>query len=224
MPANITSAISSSSTTAVPMVLSGPRTCRAAMSDEADWAGWLKSAMGAVGGSIPGGMGAGGSAARAAAASGSTATTRNSARSRGMAESVTAGPGAALAARGHHTRRRLAVEIREDRFGGLPEEDPVALGSHEAQVRRQHDVVEAEERVAIRQRLDVEHVQRGAGDAARAQRVQQRLLVHDRLARGVDEERARFHEGQVARGDEPARLVRQPVVHADDVALAQQRV
>src|SRR2546428_13948637 len=109
--------------------------------------------MGAVGGSIPGGMGAGGSAASAAAASGSTATTRNSARSRGMAESVPAGPGAALAARGHHTRRRLAVEIREDRFGGLPEADPVALGGHEAQGRRPADVVEAEARVANGQQL-----------------------------------------------------------------------
>src|SRR6266850_7820325 len=104
--------------------------------------------MGAVGGSMPGGGGDGGSAASAAAASDSTATTRISTRSRGMAESVTAGPDAALAARGHHARRRLAVEIREDRFGGLPEEDPVALGGHETQMRRQHDVVEAEKRVA----------------------------------------------------------------------------
>src|SRR5919197_1465795 len=174
MPMNITSAISRSSTTAVPMIFSGPRMCMAATSPE-DWPGSLKSALGAVGGRMPGDDGDAGASA--------------------------------LPARGHHARRGLAVEIREDRLRGLAEEDAVALRGDEAEVRREDHVVEREQRMAFRQRLDVEHVEGGARDAACAQRLDEGALVDDGPARRVDEEGARLHEGEVAGGDESARLV-----------------
>ena len=53
IPANMTIAINNKMTTAAPRIFSGPRMCMAATRPD-DWAGWLKSAKGAVGGRIPG--------------------------------------------------------------------------------------------------------------------------------------------------------------------------
>ena len=46
-------------------------------------------------------------------------------------------------------------------------------------------------------RLLLEHVERGAGDAARLQRGDQRRLVDDRSARDVDEIRGRLHPARI---------------------------
>ena len=45
-------------------------------------------------------------------------------------------------------------------------------------------------------RLDLQHVQPGAGDATLLQHLGQRLLIDDRPAGGVDEERRRLHQRQ----------------------------
>ena len=49
-------------------------------------------------------------------------------------------------------------------------------------------------------------------------------LVHDRAARGVDENGARLHETEFARADDSGRLGREPQMDADDVARAIQFV
>ena len=47
-------------------------------------------------------------------------------------------------------------------------------------MRREHDIVELAQRMIARQRLDLEHVEAGAGDAFFAQRGDQRRLLDDR--------------------------------------------
>ncbi len=71
-----------------------------------------------------------------------------------------------------------------------------------------------------RQRLDSENVQPRAGDAAGAERLDQRLLLHDRAARGVDQDRAGLHQRELRRRDEALRLRGEPQVHAHHVARA----
>ncbi len=73
-----------------------------------------------------------------------------------------------------------------------------------------------------RQRLAVEHVDRGAGDRSLGERFDQRRLVDDRPARRVDEVRGRLHRAQRFGADEPACFARQRHVQRDDVGLGEQ--
>ena len=93
-----------------------------------------------------------------------------------------------------------------------------------AEMRRDHDVVHLAERMVERQRLDVVDVEAGAGDRFGVQRRDQRLLVDDRPARGVDEIGGRLHQPELSRADEPARAVAQHDMNGDDVGIAEQIV
>jgi len=73
-----------------------------------------------------------------------------------------------------------------DLGGGLAVEDPVDLFGDVAHVRGGGDVVQRAQRMPRRQRLGVEDVEAGTGDAPRAQRVDQSRLVDNRASRGVD--------------------------------------
>src|SRR6266702_6912730 len=68
----------------------------------------------------------------------------------------------------------LAVVIAKTFLGGV------------AEMRGQHHVVELAEGMIDRQRLDREHVDRGTRDLLLLQGFQQRRLVDDGAARGVD--------------------------------------
>ena len=81
---------------------------------------------------------------------------------------------------------RIAAEMREDRHVlGLPQ------------------------RIVGRQRLLREHVERGAGDLSRFQRLDQRRLVDHAAARDIDQIGGRLHGGEHLRADDAARLRRQ---------------
>src|SRR6266545_3724905 len=67
-------------------------------------------------------------------------------------------------------------------------------------VRREGDVREREERVVLGRRLLHHHVEAGGGDRPRRERLIQRVLVDDRAAAGVDENRAALHHRELARG------------------------
>ena len=54
--------------------------------------------------------------------------------------------------------------------------------------------------------LVLEHVEAGAGDLFARQRADQRRLVDDGAAGGVDEESRRLHQAQLARADLVMRL------------------
>src|SRR5512146_1162684 len=74
------------------------------------------------------------------------------------------------------------------------------------------------------QRLFVVDVEPGAGDVTGAQRREQRVLIDDRPARGVDKERRRLHQGQLPRADQPGRPPAELVVHRDDIGDGEQFV
>ena len=74
-------------------------------------------------------------------------------------------------------------------------------------MRRDDDVVELEQRARVR--LGREDVECGASDLARAERLEERVLVDELAARGVDESDAVTHPRERLRVDRAARLVRQ---------------
>jgi len=69
---------------------------------------------------------------------------------------------------------------------------------------------------------DVEHVEADARDRFGIQRRDQRFLVDDRPARGVDEIGGLFHQAELFRADDAARAFAQHHMDADDVALRKQ--
>ena len=72
------------------------------------------------------------------------------------------------------------------------------------------------------ERLVLEDIDRGAAEASRAQRVDERGLVDDPASRGVHEQGVRRHQRQRRAVDQPARRVRERDVDAHRVAHAQQ--
>jgi hypothetical protein len=91
-------------------------------------------------------------------------------------------------------------------------------------VRREQRVVEGAQRVRRGQRLAVVDVERGAGDAAAAQGLDQRGLVDEGAARRVDEEGPQLHAPELGRADEPARRFAEHEVNRDDVGRGQELV
>ena len=74
---------------------------------------------------------------------------------------------------------RLAGQQRSDVLDGLAVEDRVGVAGDVAQVRGEDRARRRPQRVVVRQRLLVEDVEPGAGDAAAVQRVEEGLLVDD---------------------------------------------
>ena len=72
-------------------------------------------------------------------------------------------------------------------------------------MRRDQHVLQLPQRVAVRQRLRIRDVERGAPDRARAQRLDERVRVDHRAARDVDQPRVLAHRLQLAGADEVAR-------------------
>ena len=91
-------------------------------------------------------------------------------------------------------------------------------------MRGDDDVVEREQRIAGRQRLDRKDVHAGAGDPAFRQGAHQGRLVDDRPARDVDEIGIVLHLPQLGRTDQPPRLGRQHAVDRDEIGAFEERV
>src|SRR5579864_4394946 len=81
----------------------------------------------------------------------------------------------------------LAIDKGADVVDDVGEIVLVVLPADIAEMGRDHDIVHAPERMIERQRLDVEHVEAGAGNATLIKGRDQRLFLDDRTARGVDE-------------------------------------
>src|SRR6266478_5061846 len=86
----------------------------------------------------------------------------------------------------------------------------------------EHQLGEGEERIAGGNRLLVEDIEGGAGQALVAHRVDQSLLVHQPAARSVDEKGRRLHQGQPLLAQIALRVGAQSQVQADDVGFAQE--
>jgi len=85
----------------------------------------------------------------------------------------------------------------------------VGFAGDRADMWGQDDVVETEERVALRrQRLLGVDVQRRAGDPPGAQRRCKRWRVDQRPAGGINEVSTRLHQRQLTRADQAAHLRR----------------
>src|SRR2546422_7975889 len=67
-----------------------------------------------------------------------------------------------------------------------------------------------------------QHVEPGPRDLPSRQRLQERLLVHDRPSAGVDQDRARLHHRELARAEEASRRVVEGHVQAHDVRGAEE--
>ena len=124
--------------------------------------------------------------------------------------------------RQRHHPHRLAVEEGADVVDHAGEIGAVVLRRHVAEMRREHDIVHLAQRMVERQRLDVEHVEAGAGDLVVAQGRQQRRLIDDRPARGVDDIGGRLHQAELLGADQPARALREHDVDGDEVGLPEQ--
>ena len=74
------------------------------------------------------------------------------------------------------------------------------------------------------QGLGIEHVERGAGDPARLQRLDQRRLIDDRAARRIDQPCRRLHERELGGAHQSDRAPTEDEMDGDDVGLAEQRV
>src|SRR3954453_9044924 len=122
-------------------------------------------------------------------------------------------------ASGQLPRQPSALGEGVDRLDHLAVMDAQAVLGGVAEMRRQHEVVELAEGMVRWQRLDGEHVDAGAWNPLLLQRLEQRLLVHDRPARGVDEEGGRLHPRYIGGPDQPARALPQHPMDADDIGL-----
>src|SRR5207245_118711 len=96
---------------------------------------------------------------------------------------------------GLHVLQRLSVE------------DPVAFLGDVAQMRRDHRVGKVTQGMVEGQRLLVVDVEAGAGDRSLADRGDQRGLVDDRAARGVDQVGGRLHPRELTGAEKLARAV-----------------
>src|ERR1700691_6750000 len=98
----------------------------------------------------------------------------------------------------------------------------VVLAADIAEMRRDHDIVHAPERVVEGQRLDVAHVEAGAADAALAERGNQGLFIDDRPPCRVDQEGGRLHQAELLGGNGTARAIAELQVDGNDVRGATQ--
>jgi D-serine deaminase-like pyridoxal phosphate-dependent protein len=76
--------------------------------------------------------------------------------------------------------------------------------------------------VVRRKRLDVEHVEPGAGNRVAAESLDERGFVDQRPARGVDQVGGRPHQGEFVRAHDAARSVAELEVHRNDVGRREQ--
>ena len=115
----------------------------------------------------------------------------------------------------HRVRDQAALERSDDLLGDDHPGPVLRLVGRGGEVRRDDDLVELEQRAGVR--LGGEDVERGAGELARADRLDERVLVDQRAARGVDQARAVPHPRDRLAADQPARLVGQREVEGDEV-------
>ena len=88
----------------------------------------------------------------------------------------------------------------------------------------QQDSVDAVGKPRLDGWLVLVDVEPGTFDPAFPQSLDQRLLIHDRAARGVDQEMVGSHQPELALPDQMARLIVQIRVDGDEVGFAQEFV
>src|SRR5690348_7935914 len=96
---------------------------------------------------------------------------------------------------------RLAVEKSENVVDGAGVKISETFDGRKPKMRRKHRVRQIAERIVRRQRLSVIDIERGNDSSGTSGR-NQRLLIDNRTARGVDQNRALFHQREFGAADE----------------------
>src|SRR5262245_22534537 len=74
-----------------------------------------------------------------------------------------------------------------------------------------------------RQRLHVEHIETGSGDAPGLQGGDKGSLVHNRSSGRIDQDSRGLHDAEFALANHAAGFVREPQMKADNIAFTEQR-
>ena len=99
----------------------------------------------------------------------------------------------------------VAPHARDQVVDRAIEHRPAGLRGCRTDVREHDDVRQPEQRVAGIGRLDLEHIEAGAGDAVFDERTGEGDLIDDAAARRVDDDRGRLHDGDGGVVEEVAR-------------------
>src|SRR6266478_7036835 len=99
---------------------------------------------------------------------------------------------------GSNDAHRLAVEEGNDIFDNLRVGAPVVLLGYVADMRGQDHIRRQAQRVVDRQRLLIVDVEPGIGEPALLERRDDRVGVADWPTRGIDQDRARLHQPNLA--------------------------
>src|SRR5712692_9901549 len=91
-----------------------------------------------------------------------------------------------------------------------------------ADMRRDYDVGQREQRVVHCDRLALGYVETSTRKMARRKRVEQRLLIEYRAARRIDDCRSAFHRGELARADHVMRRRSERYMNRDEVRYGEQ--
>src|SRR5713226_7859659 len=119
---------------------------------------------------------------------------------------------------------RMAIEDQPQVFADHLHQPDVGLDSGAAGMRCEDHVVDGAQRRVDSERLDLIHVERSPRQVARSECLDERFLVHDRAAGGVDEEGSALHLRECRGADEGAGVDIERSVDANDVASSQQLV
>src|SRR3954463_5544872 len=92
--------------------------------------------------------------------------------------------------------RRLAGEHAQHLLDGELAHPAARFDRHAGKMRRQHDVVEREQRMSWLQAVMLVHVEHGAGNAPVDERLDEGFLLHDSAAADVDEPCRALHAGE----------------------------
>ena len=112
-----------------------------------------------------------------------------------------------------HRRLECALAEQAHAFVGMAD-----------RMRGDDHVVHFQQRIVGRNRLLLEHIDGGAGDAVVLQRIDQRRFHDHRSACRVDEIRARLHQREFPGADQAAGLVIEQRIDRDVVRLSEQGV
>src|SRR6266481_5226404 len=118
----------------------------------------------------------------------------------------------------------MGVEPLPNIRDGILVERLVKIMRYVSDMRRSEQVVEGPEGVRRRQRLNVEYVDRRAGDLPALQRADQSLIVDDRPARRIDQPGRRLHSLQLRGPYQAARTAAQHQMDRQDVGPLEQLV
>src|SRR5258707_1507034 len=118
----------------------------------------------------------------------------------------------------------MSVEPLANIRDGILVERLVKTMRYVADMRRRQYVVQCPEGVRRRQRLNVEYVDRRAGDSLVLQRADQSFLFDDRPARRIDQPGRWLHSLQLRVSYQAARTAAQHQMDRQDVAALEQLV